>query len=342
VNDCFVRTNDDESYVRGNRKRVTYWKDNISAIWYMSAVWTSPILIEDCDVLYCRSRGGGGAAWDMRADNAVGVNPTQTTFRNIRFHDKLCNMTIFNLISFKGDVANPSSKGGSYNWMKFENISIASCSVKQNLLGWASSPWNGGITFENVTFAGTKLTAQNFSTYFNTNQYVTNTVFKSTDYYTITNNTNPYEGFVRMAPSAPSYLANFTVSLFAKPRPGYTFTGWSGDLTSATNPITLTMNENKTIKANYSVIGIGIFSPKASVNENITLYPNPATDKLFFNSADKQIDKIQLVDLTGKIVHSANVKLLNGSIDLAGITSGLYLVKIHSGGYTFTNKLTIR
>jgi len=342
VNDCFVRTNDDCSYVRGNRKRVTYWKDNISAIWYMSAVWTSPILIEDCDVLYCRSRGGGGAAWDMRADNAVGVNQTQTTFRNIRFHDKLCNMILFNLISFKGDVANPTNKGGSYNWMKFENISIASCSVKQNMLGWASSPWNGGITFENVTFAGTKLTSQNFTTYFNINQYVTNTVFKSTDYYTITNKTNPYEGFITMSPAAPNYLVNSAVSLFAKARPGYKFTGWSGAVTSAANPITLTMNENKTITANYSLIETGVSSPKTAVKKNVTLYPNPATDKLFVNTASNAVYKIRLFDLTGKVVYTSNNASENETIGLTGITRGLYFIQVQTADGIFTDKVIIK
>jgi len=342
VNDCFVRTNDDCSYVRGNRKRVTYWKDNISAIWYMSAVWTSPILIEDCDVLYCRSRGGGGAAWDMRADNAVGVNPTQTTFRNIRFHDKLCNMTIFNLISFKGDVANPSNKGGSYNWMKFENISIASCSVKQNLLGWASSPWNGGLTFENVTFAGTKLTAQNFSTYFNTNQYVSNIVFKSTDYYTIANNTKPNNGFVTMNPIAPNYIANTAVKLTATSRPGFEFESWSGDVSGATNPINVVMDGNKTISANFKLIQTDIVSTIESSSGHIIFYPNPATDRLIYNSNKTQVNKIELLDLSGRAVFVAIAQKQNGSIDLPGIKSGLYLIKFHTDHSVYSKKVVIK
>ena len=340
VNDCFVRTNDDASYVRGNRKRVTYWKDNISAIFYMSQIWeTTPILIEDCDILYCRSRGGGGAAWDMRADAPAGQRPAQVTFRNIRFHDSRSNMEIFNLVTFKGDAAAPTQVGGNYNWIKFENISIKSSLVKSNLLGCSAAPWNGGLTFENVTFAGTKLTSANLSTYFNTNSYVNNIVYKSTDYYTVTDNTNPNEGYLIYGSKAPNYLANSRVILYALPRPGYRFVNWSGDVTSTNFQIALTMNSNKTIKANYVSTGTGVLSHS---NDNILIYPNPATDRLYFKSTDKIVDRIELVDLTGKVVLATNVQLQNGSVDLDRIAKGLYLLKMHSDNEIITKKISIK
>lgn len=343
VNDCFVRANDDCSYVRGNRKRVTYWKDNISAIFYMSQIWeTTPILIEDCDVLYCRSRGGGGAAWDMRADAPSGQRPAQVTFRNIRFHDPLSNMTIFNLITYKGTAAAPTQVGGNYDWIKFENISILSSSVKSNLLGCAAAPWNGGLTFENVTFAGTKLTQQNFTTYFNTNEFVKDLVFKSTDYYTITNNTIPNNGFVALNPAAPNYLANTTVKLTATPRPGFEFESWIGDASGSTNPINVEMNGNKTISANFKAVQTGISSSSISLNGHIAVYPNPATDKLFYKSTNMQVLKIEFIDLAGRIVYSADAQKLNESIDLTGIKAGFYLIKFHTDQSVYSKKVVIK
>jgi len=70
----------------------------------------------------------------------------------------------------------------------------------------------------------------------------------------------------------------------------------------------------------------------------LTIYPSPETDKLFFNSGNMLIDKIQLVDLTEKIVLSVNVQLYNGSVDLMGIARGLYLVKMHTGTNISTKK----
>jgi len=40
----------------------------------------------------------------------------------------------------------------------------------------------------------------------------------------------------------------------ALPNSGYQFSGWSGDASGTTNPITITMNSEKSIKANFSPI----------------------------------------------------------------------------------------
>ena len=42
------------------------------------------------------------------------------------------------------------------------------------------------------------------------------------------------------------------VTLTATPAAGYTFAGWSGDLTGSTNPATVTMNAGKTITASFT------------------------------------------------------------------------------------------
>jgi uncharacterized repeat protein (TIGR02543 family) len=52
-------------------------------------------------------------------------------------------------------------------------------------------------------------------------------------------------------PSNGSYNADASVTLTATPNSGYQFSGWSGDLTGATNPATITMNANKNINATF-------------------------------------------------------------------------------------------
>jgi uncharacterized protein YjdB len=56
------------------------------------------------------------------------------------------------------------------------------------------------------------------------------------------------------SPSAGShtYAAGASVSVTATPASGATFTGWSGAVTGATNPITVTMNADKNLTANFS------------------------------------------------------------------------------------------
>jgi hypothetical protein len=50
------------------------------------------------------------------------------------------------------------------------------------------------------------------------------------------------------------YLAGTVVELTANPNNGYQFTSWTGSLTGNSNPVSLTMDSNKSIQANFSVI----------------------------------------------------------------------------------------
>ena len=43
-------------------------------------------------------------------------------------------------------------------------------------------------------------------------------------------------------PAAGSYLLNTTATLTATPNPGYLFTGWTGDATGTTNPLSVLMD----------------------------------------------------------------------------------------------------
>jgi len=69
--------------------------------------------------------------------------------------------------------------------------------------------------------------------------------------YTLTI-TSP-NGTVAKNPDQASYNHGSAVILTATPATGYTFTGWSGDATGSTNPITVTMTGNKNITANYTI-----------------------------------------------------------------------------------------
>jgi hypothetical protein len=60
------------------------------------------------------------------------------------------------------------------------------------------------------------------------------------------------QGTVSIDPPGSQFAAGTTVSLMANPGPGHTFIGWAGDAQGTTNPYSLTMNGNKTIKAIFS------------------------------------------------------------------------------------------
>lgn len=69
--------------------------------------------------------------------------------------------------------------------------------------------------------------------------------------YTLT--VNAINGSVTKNPDQVSYNAGSSVILTATPSPGYSFTSWSGDASGSTNPLTIPMDANKTITANFEL-----------------------------------------------------------------------------------------
>jgi alpha-glucosidase len=59
-------------------------------------------------------------------------------------------------------------------------------------------------------------------------------------------------GSTHPAAGTYTYAAGTTTTVTATPASGYTFIGWSGAATGVTNPVTLTMDADKTVTANFS------------------------------------------------------------------------------------------
>ena len=73
--------------------------------------------------------------------------------------------------------------------------------------------------------------------------------FEAQTYALQTTGTN---GNVTKDPNQPTYEADSQVRLTAVPASGYVFTGWSGDARGSDNPLTVTMDNDKAITANFT------------------------------------------------------------------------------------------
>jgi hypothetical protein len=69
--------------------------------------------------------------------------------------------------------------------------------------------------------------------------------------YTITT-TITGSGTVALNPAGGTYAAGTSVTLTATPASGYKFNNWSGGVTGTTNPVTVTVNANIAVTANFS------------------------------------------------------------------------------------------
>jgi hypothetical protein len=189
VEDCFLRTADDCSYMKGDRRRCVFWKDVNAAVFHMANIPSKfPIVIEDCDVLYLRNKNAGsvgGAVFTQRGEGLSGQQKVNVLVRNFRIEDKFPTMPVFQLFSQSDAVIGKASAkkkgakvGSAYNGIVFQNVTAAAPSVvglPNVLRGCAEAPWSN-LTFDNVVIAGKKLTSlQDFS---GVNEYVTDIIFK--------------------------------------------------------------------------------------------------------------------------------------------------------------------
>ncbi len=131
--------------------------------------------------------------------------------------------------------------------------------------GYAFAGWGGDVS-------GTSLTT---TVVMSADKLVTATFVPAT--YTLTTTASPTEG--GSVSGAGTYSYNSSATLTASAVAGYTFTGWSGDTTASDTTITVLMNANKNIVANFAAyttlrieddsIGInGLCSIQGTVSNN--------------------------------------------------------------------------
>lgn len=132
-----------------------------------------------------------------------------------------------------------------------------------------------------------------------------------------------------VSPGIGSYLKDTVISLMATPSQGWIFNKWSGDLTSTINPISLSINSNKTILATFT-------EEKTSINSSsdfgFKLYPNPINDvlEIELNIDFSRKANIQLFDNTGKLIISNNLNGLKNVLNMKNLKPGIYFLKLSS------------
>lgn len=352
--DCFINTNDDNSYLKSNRKRCTFWS-NDGDIVHMANIpenRTIPIMMEDCDILY--SRGVWvGSSLSQRGEGNKGQRSVNVIIRNLRFHDKLTNTPAISL---------KSGSGSSYKGILFQNISIAAFNVKQTINGSSESPWYGGLIFDNLTIGGTLVTNENYTTFFTTNEFVKDIWFRMPAKFTLTRNTIAAQGSISADPQSTEYIENSKVKLTAVPVAGYEFVSWSGDASGNTNPIEITMTGNKTVSATFIAVGTkkltlnsasngtAISSPAGSTqttNSTVTLTAKPGIGYKF-SGWSGDITNSNLVTTikmdADKTVTPSFIKTNNFAINCGGdqyiSADGTVYLQTPNGSYNTTSTIT--
>jgi hypothetical protein len=125
--------------------------------------------------------------------------------------------------------------------------------------GWSFANWSGGATGTTnpltITMDGNK---------------TINALFTQNTYTLTVTPTG--SGTVNKNPNQATYLSGTSVTLTAVPAAGWGFTNWSGSATGTTNPLTITMDGNKTINALFTQ---GQFTLTVNTTGSGTVSKNP-------------------------------------------------------------------
>lgn len=75
------------------------------------------------------------------------------------------------------------------------------------------------------------------------------------------------------------------------------------------------------------------------VGSSIKMYPNPANSILFIEVAQLSNAKLQVLDITGKVLMNKDLNNNSNTVDINHLTAGLYLFRVTSNEGTSTNKI---
>jgi hypothetical protein len=128
-------------------------------------------------------------------------------------------------------------------------------------LGWSFSNWSGDASGASNPVSVTMNANKSITANYTQNQY-TLTVSSA-------------HGAVTKTPNKATYTYGEVVQVSISPEPGWSFANWSGDASGASNPVSVTMNANKSITANYTQNQYTL--TVSSAHGAVTKTPNKAT-----------------------------------------------------------------
>ena len=155
---------------------------------------------------------------------------------NYLYFGEVTHTLIVNTAGSGSVTKNPDNASYPYN----SSVQLTAVPIT----GWHFKEWSGDLTG----------TDNSETILINDNKIITAT-FEQNPISTYTLNVNVIgSGSVAKNPNLSVFNSGDSVQLTAAPSAGYTFTGWSGDLTGSVNPTTITMNAAKTVTATFTAI----------------------------------------------------------------------------------------
>jgi hypothetical protein len=179
----------------------------------------------------------------------------------------------------------------------------------------ADADWNGTIDSFNVEVA-------NLSSLGGTAEidYMELMLKVGIEEHSITTN---IEGFGVVSPFGGTVFTGDEVTFNTYPDTGWEFQGWTGDIVSSENPLTITVTSDLNITATFVQDGLSV--DENNLDNAFTVFPNPNSQGVF-NIISQTPENWEIYAING-------IKILSGDgniIDVSRFSKGMYIVKIRN------------
>jgi len=243
--------------------------------------------------------------WDD--DSSGTLNPTTITMngnkRVTALFSLISHTLTVNAINGSVDLTKPN------NGLNYTDGTVVSLTATPDL-GYQFDGWSGDLTGTtnpaSLTMNGNKTVTAMFSA-------IQRTLTIDATNGSVSTDPNPTNG---------TYDNGMVVTLTATPDAGYQFDGWSGGVTSTTNPVTLNMDGDKNVMAQFSTLTTSIYEVD---DFEVKVFPNPFNDQIFI-STKEDLKQIRIFNTLGLLVYEGTELTL----DLTALPAGMYFLWIEN------------
>jgi hypothetical protein len=161
-----------------------------------------------------------------------------------------------------------------------------------------------------------------------------------------------YDNGVMVTDSVDFYLADFR---FADNTEDYIVTAWKW-----VNLQSLGEIDSVSFELNSSDVGsLGMNTPaffamddfngavlstedNLALNQEVSIYPNPAENEIFISSNSGNIESVQIIDLSGSVVKNTLNNAFVTRVDVSDLKSGIYFVRFSINGKLQTQRIIVQ
>jgi len=148
--------------------------------------------------------------------------------------------------------------------------------------------------------------------------------------------TNSENGRVEQYPDQVDFSAGESVLLKAFPDDGFAFESWSGDITDSVDRVSIVMDSDKEITANFTLVQ-GLL--QAEIPESGMLNPNPSSGLFYLGANIDNVSCYHLFDSKGVEIHSGNF-ISDKSICIK--QKGIYIILLETENGVLSQKLIVQ